>query len=429
MIRLLGLAALVTTLLIGCGKEPIFVSDGAALFSAEQTENIATFHRYLLADHDIDYRVVTLTQGVDLNRYASEQFAEMKVGSASKGGRGLLLVLDTAQNKVRLEVSRALEAAYPDAFVAYIEQRQMTPFFAAKRVADGILATTEMIVTRAQHVQKKQGWDDEVWSTAATSGGGATAPARLALHKVQTPPDNSTQATHEKTKRTPAPSSPDATLQAYLQAMSSRNANPDLAIYSAETRAMLKQWVVTPAQMDNIVSAYRGCHAEGIRYDATQSLAVIRYPVNERTCSPWFFIREGDQWLLDLTGPQRYIRFGRDNSWHFDWRMLNQHPYQFAFTDWGFDNRGYPQKVRWNLTVASDDKSNVWVDRTGAGSAAEAFGFRQHDRLLRWNGELLHHHDQVMRAMQNAEPGSPVVVEILRGDKPMKLEGVAPPRP
>ncbi|WP_301102985.1 TPM domain-containing protein [Propionivibrio sp.] len=430
MIRQIGIIALIASLLPACSREPTLINDAARLLSAKQAASVATFHHYLLADHDIDYRVLTLTQGGDLNRYTSQQFQALKVGSASKGGRGLLLVLDTADNKVRLEVSRSLEAAYPDAFIAYIEQRQMTPFFAAGRVADGILATTELIVTRAQHTQTNQGWDDEVWSPAATAGGGATANARLDGAPVPATISDTPNAQKPGQGDSPlAQNSPEVTLQAYLNAMSTRNASPDLDIYSAPTRAMLKQWVVTPAQMDNIVATYRDCHADAVRYDAQQTLAVIRYPVDERMCSPWFFVRQGDRWQLDLTAMQGLIRFGRDNSWHFDVQLINQHPYQFAFADWGFDNRGYPQKMRWHLTVASDQQGHVWVARTGAGSAAEAFGFRQDDRLLRWNGVALTHHEQAMRAMQDAEAGKPVSVDIIRDQQAMRLEGLAPPRP
>lgn len=417
-------------LISGCTKEPDFVSDGAKLFSPEQSERIATVHRFLLTDHDIDYRVMTIAEETDINRFTGKQFAEMEVGSASKGGRGLLLVLDTAGNTVRLEISRALEAAYPDAFVAYIEQRQMTPFFAAGRVADGLLATTEMIVTRAQHAKANHDWDDEIWSQAASSGAGATSSARLDDAEDQTDSGNFASKVDDNiTEQSPAQTTPEITLQAYLQAMSTRNASPDLGIYSNESRIMLRKWVVTPAQMDSIVRAYRNCTAEAARYNSEQTLAVIRYPVNERACAPWFLVRSGDAWQLDLSGAQRYIRFGRDNSWHFDWRTINQQPYQFAFSDWGFDNRGYPQRMRWNLTAASNKDGSVWVDRIGTGSAAEAFGFQKNDHLLLWNGVPLNHHQQVITAMDEAEPGAPVSVDIIRDGHSMKLEGVAPPRP
>lgn len=414
----------------GCSHKPDYIIDEAGLLDAGQFERVGEFHRYLLADHDIDYRIVTLNEAVDVNEYANRQFDNLKVGSQSAAGRGLLLVIDTAGNRVRLEVSRALEGPYPDAFIAYLQHRQMTPFFSAGRVADGILAATELIVTRAHEAQANQGWDDESGLQASTAGGGATAPAELKDNQQEAPAALSSEPAEAASEQneTLSADSPETALQAYLQAMADRNADPDLSIYSDASRAMLQKWVVTPAQMDSIVKAYRNCHAEAAKYNDEQSLAVIRYPVSERSCAPWFFERQGDRWQLDLTGAQRYVRFGRDNSWHFDWRVLADHPYRFAFADWGFDNRGFPQAMRWNLTVASDEEGTVWVERTGAGSAAEAFGFLANDTLLRWNGEELHHHRQVMRAMQAAEPDSTVTVDIVRNGQTLTLEGKAPPR-
>lgn len=291
-------------LALGCTEDPARVIDSASLFRPEQAEQIGRFHRYLLADHDIDYRVLTLNNAVDINAYAIEQFEKLQVGALSKTGRGLLLVIDSNGNRVRLEVSRALEGPYPDALIAYIEQRQMTPFFAARRIVDGILAATELIVTRAQHTQANQGWDDEVWAQASAAGAGATADAQIleADAAIVSSLPKSAFEPEKPSSSMAASDSPEAALQAYLQAMSDRNADADLAIYTDATRAMLKQWVVTPAQMDSIVKAYRNCHAEHTRYNEEETLAVIRYPVGERACAPWFFVGNGDHWQLDLTG-------------------------------------------------------------------------------------------------------------------------------
>jgi len=98
--------------------------------------------------------------------------------------------------------------------------------------------------------------------------------------------------------------------------------------------------VMTPAQMDNLVSTYHHCQAQPTRFDDQGSRAVIRYPVAQRHCAPWFFQRDGDVWQLDLTMMSQAVRFGRDNSWHFDPSV--HHPYEFGFADWRFDEKGYP---------------------------------------------------------------------------------------
>jgi hypothetical protein len=146
----------------------------------------------------------------------------------------------------------------------------MVPFFRAGRVADGILATTELIVMRAQRAAANAGFEDEAWA-AVSGGAGATAPADLNAGPVARRPAAG--------PRPAAGTTPGATLQAYFKAMDRRDDAPDLAIYTPATRDMLRGWVVTPAQMDTLVKSYRRCHPEPVRFGPGADLAVIRYPV------------------------------------------------------------------------------------------------------------------------------------------------------
>ena len=111
-----------------------------------------------------------------------------------------------------------------------------------------------------------------------------------------------------------------------------------------ETRAMLRGWTITPAQMDSVVKTYRRCTPEPARIGGDGRLAVIRYPIAQRACAPFFFQRIGGAWALDLTMMQRAIRFGRSNAWRFD--HAAEHPYRFAFTDWRFDQNGFPSRAK-----------------------------------------------------------------------------------
>ncbi len=316
----------------GCGGTPAgHVDDRAGLLDDDGIARLETFHRLLLADHGIDYQLVTVGDAGDINRFALDAFERRATGQRSPTGRGLLLVIDPVSDRVRLEVSAALEGVYTDAFVAYLEQRQMVPFFRRERVADGILAATEMIVTRARNAARNAGFDDEPWA-AFTTGAGATGAAQLGRGDDGAWRDGPSDVSV-------ADDSPAAVVAAYLAAMGARNANPGLPIYSAATREMLAGWVVTPAQMDNIAAAYARCHAEAPRLEGTH--AVIRYPPAERACAPWFLVREAGRWRLDLTMMQTAIRFGRSNAWHFAHGV--EHPYGFAFSDWAFDRNGFPR--------------------------------------------------------------------------------------
>ena len=91
-------------------------------------------------------------------------------------GRGLLLVVDAEGERVRLEVARELEGVFVDSFVAFIEREQMAPFFAAGRVGDGIVATSELIVGRAEEAIETSAPDQRA-ALASSAGGGAETKA------------------------------------------------------------------------------------------------------------------------------------------------------------------------------------------------------------------------------------------------------------
>lgn len=319
-------------LVAGCEKPPPLVRDDAELLAPAEERLLAEHHRLLEADHDVDYRVVTGRGFRDLDEAAAEAFAALGVGSESASARGLLLMIDAEADRVRVEVGYALEGTFPDAFVAYVEARQMVPFFRSGRVADGILATTELIVDRVQRAKARGGFEDEVWF-AGSGGGGAAAPAEIGEGYERPEPRRSSPA------RTGG--SPTETLELYLSAMAAHDGRPDLPLYTAETRAMLAGWTTTRAQMDHLVESYRRCGPSTERRDPADRLAVVRYPIASRQCAPWFLRRDGSEWQLDLTMMQTAIRFGRDNSW----RLLPEaeHPYGFAFEDWSFDRHGFPR--------------------------------------------------------------------------------------
>lgn len=308
------------------------VEDGANLLTEAQIEHISEYHDFLLKDHGIDYRIVSRASGEDINLFAVNYFETNGVGQRSQSGHGLLLVVDTKSDQVRLEVSQSLEAVYLDAFIAYIEQRQMVPFFAQGRLSDGILATTEMIITRAQNAKQNAGFTNEPWP-AQSSGAGATTQARLTKGR-----DNDFKHGDNPS----AGETPDSTLARYRETMSRRNLRTDLVIYSTETKKMLEDWVMTPAQADNQARSLDRCRPKRTAISADGQLAVINYAIEDRQCNPWFFVHEQGGWRLDLTMLQKAIRFGRSNAWHFANNV--DHPYQFAFENWRLDKNGYPVK-------------------------------------------------------------------------------------
>lgn len=149
--------------------------DWAGLLGARQRSAIADCRDRLRKGHDIDYRLVTARGAGDMHWASHEAFAALRVGKRSGGDRGLLLVIEPGADRIRLEVAAALEDVFTEAFVAYLEQRQMAPFFREDRVADGILAATELIVARAEDAAAGRAFAPP--RAARFRGGGATGPS------------------------------------------------------------------------------------------------------------------------------------------------------------------------------------------------------------------------------------------------------------
>jgi uncharacterized protein len=315
----------VLALLVACSgsqPDPGPVKDAAQVLTAEEESQLAKWHAALLAQYDIDFRVRTVASTDDLSRLTAEAFEELRVGSRSNTGRGLLLVIDSGGERVRLEVARQLEHVFVDSFVAYLEREQMAPFFASSRFGEGIVAATELIAGRAERGIARAEFDERR-TPASSVGAGAESGVTFA--------GGSERPTTEWATDTAATTDPAETISAYLSAMAVHNASAALDLYTPSSRVMLAHQVVTRAQMDNVVRVYADCPFPEQAIDG--AVAVVRYPPQARTCAPWLLqMDEEGRWRLDLVGMQRAFRFDTRNQWRIaDRGALG--PYDFAFED------------------------------------------------------------------------------------------------
>ena len=298
------------------------IEDWANLMTAGEESVLGEWHAALLGQYDIDFRVRTVVFADDLSRLAVETFAETRVGSRSRTGRGLLLMIDAGGERVRLEVARPLEGVFVDSFVAYIEREQMVPFFRAGHVGEGIVAAAELIVGRAEQGLARAEFDDR--PTAATSAGAGAEVDAMLNEGAERP--MAYEATDTEAADTPA-----ETVAAYLAAMAVHDGEAALDLYTQDSREMLGSRVVTRAQMDNVVRTYVDCPPPEALIEG--DAAVLRYPPNARTCAPWLLEMDGDgRWRLDLAAMQRAFRFDTRNHWRIVDRIALS-SYEFAFKD------------------------------------------------------------------------------------------------
>lgn len=314
--------------LLSCSSEAIFVDDPAGVLTKQQKERISNMHQALLTDLNIEFAVyISSEKLMDIDGQAATLFHEMEVGRSSETGKGLLFLVDPKGRQVRLEVGYNLEGIYPDSFIGYIERDQMQPFFSDNRVGTGVEAAVELLVARAMRKESIVGVDKAA-SEYLSGGGGAV---------LYYESDVKEKNRDENTLLFPAQDTPEKTLLLYKEVLQKHVKDPNLGIYSPESRTFLKQWTVTDAQQDNALHTLEGaadqfCTVEGDR-------AVISFPISQRELAPYFLVRFPEGWMLDFATMTKSIGFNHKNQYHF--RTL-QHPYAFAFRHLRFDKNGYP---------------------------------------------------------------------------------------
>lgn len=328
---------ILSLLLAGCGDR--YIDDRAGLMSTQEQMRLHSFQKKLEDELDIELQVVVLSDSPgDLDQAAVALFEKREIGRRTKGARGVLLLIDPAGKQVRMEIGYDLEGIFPDAFVGYVEQRQMAPFFAAGRIGAGIEATVELVVGKAMEAVDAGAYapDDAAGGLAHLSGGaGARTSAGIGEGVAKKQP-------LEDASGFGAQPSPRETLALYLQVLRERVKDPELGIYTPDTRAFFRKWLVTDAQQDNEFRSLEKHLARG-RIFKRDNRAVIRFPVSEREIPPYFLVRGEEGWMLDFASMNRVIAFNHRNQWHF---QTCEHPFMFAFEDWRFDRGGFPHEER-----------------------------------------------------------------------------------
>ena len=332
--RRLAVAVLLAVVVFtACSRQSVFVEDRAELLSATEKRRITAACRKLLEDLNIHIVTVVLDASpADIDTAAVAEFADLRIGDKTGGARGGLFLVDLHGGRVRLEIGDDLEGVFTDAFTGYVERSQMVPFFQAGRVGHGIEATVELLVGRAMG-------DGSFRSAAAgrtplahlSGGGGARTDVQIGsgLPAKESSPAAGSFA---------AQPTPMQTLERYILALSWHVKDPNLGIFTEDTRVFFRKWLVTDAQQDNERNTLERAR-DAARTIITGDRAVIRFPIADRHAGPYFLRRGGQGWMLDFAAMSGVIGFNHKNQWFF---RSTDHPFMFGFTDLVFDRRGFP---------------------------------------------------------------------------------------
>jgi hypothetical protein len=412
-------------------KDTDFITDSAGILSEDDKYHVSSYHNMMLEKYDIDYRVVTTKKEIDVDIYANKVFRDKNIGDRSKNLRGLLLVIDMASDQVRLEVSGNLESVFTDAFVGYIEKRQMVQFFRLGRVGDGIFATSELLRIRAEEAKQGQEFDPSTFK--GSIGGGARTKAKIDAGRDNTFVDGQPDIA--------AADTPEETLKRLFLSLKNRNGRSDLDIFTPEARKHMEGMVRTPAQMDNTYKLYKKCKMDRVVYSDDGKRAVLLHDLANRSCDPFTFDKGTDnKWRLNLKAIGIGLGHTYGNVWYLHYGRQKEsglHNYYFGFRDYRFwrhdeerfRHQGFPMYWRWGININHVYQGSMIQKIHGEDSYAAKIGLQEGDLIIRWEALEYPHNGAIHHRMTHGKEGLDVDIFFIRNDEKHHLIVKAPPKP
>jgi len=389
------------------------IFDNANLIQYKNSLDSHLVTLYKLAN--IDMVVVTFEdlQGNDIDEVAEEILSSWKIGDNTNGLKGILFLLSVNEEMVRFEIGYDLEWIYPDSFVGYIERDQMAPFFEAGRVQDGIAATLEMIIARANEKIENQAYhpDEEGSVQSEYYSGGAGVKEQISVKTVKIP-DRTNYPEDIKSLFVPQATPEEAYLldiekcRRYIRGY-------DFDLYTDETRQISKNWMFTKAQMDNEVNDTRG---KIFKVFTRGNLAVVIFEPKYRNCPPVYLQRNSEGWQLDIATMSKTIHFDMRNRAH-----IGRSPYMPLFQE-----NGYTFGVNGFLYYRGKEPAclgvNAWSGSTRAaqisslvkGGPAEKAGLQPGDTIIKVGNIDVVGTREIVQAENTYKIGETVVVKIKR---------------
>jgi hypothetical protein len=388
------------------------VCDSLQILNAEKIKQLEEYHTTSLDQHDIDLRILTSNMAAagTINYVKAS-----KIGSNSKSGQGVLLMIDPQSALIRFYATTGLRGIYNDEFTSFLETNQMVPFFKAGKISQGIVETDKIILKRAEDAKAGKAFDARAYQAIATMLLNAENQA------VPTTPIDPLRA--------PNIQRPTEIVSEYLRVLMMNNSSYDLPIYSQASKTFRRNHILTKDQMQSELLAHKVCdiYKEVI---LDEGLAAVLYDINQRHCSPYFLVFENGGWKMDIPTTVNHILIDAKQEWYLD--MIRPTVYANTLLDWQFDKNGVPHPMppmRWGLLIDSDLAARVtYVKKIYDNTTDTKIPLQEKDVILEWGGLKNPTHVDVEKSMVDSDGGQKINVLLWRQGHKITVEILAPPR-
>ena len=270
-------------------------------------------------DLAIDVRVLTLrATGEVLSVVAEGVLSEPRQGDRSTTG-ALVIVIDAAERRARIETSYDLEGAFPDVVLKRMAADQLAPYAAYNAVGMAVMDVLRVLKDRALDEAVRGGLPlaEELRTRAAyleraeeiSGGGGAGA----RLPELPADADLKRRVPEARRQRYAPAADPWGSIESYLRVLQDLAGDPTLELFTPGSQVMRQRYPVAPYEQQRRLRLLRASHPLRLIREGDRIVAVSDRPA--RGLVPVLLRRDDDLWRVDLVETWKNLFFDENGEY------------------------------------------------------------------------------------------------------------------
>ncbi len=297
------------------------LADPAGRLSPQQALEVEEQLRLLKQELGVDARILFVTPPADepFEELGARLFEALDASGSGPGARGLLLLVDVAARRSRIEVGYELEPHLFDAMAGALAREHLLPLD-RDRLGLDLRLVLDVVRLRLESALFAGTFAPAPLEDGAgrpgAGGAGASASGEDELPVLPRPLDPAARLAYT------AGSSVRETYRRYLDWLQRGGFDLSVGIFDAESRALLSRWRATPVYLDLMWRS----HGVGPVAVVERGEAAMLYALGDPLAPPHFFARGDQGWQIDLAARERHVAAIAGGSFTWTLRRVRSQP-------------------------------------------------------------------------------------------------------
>jgi tetratricopeptide (TPR) repeat protein len=290
------------------------VEDRAGLIGAFE-RSIRFFTDATRAQLGVDVRVVTVREpDEEIEPLAQRLFRELSVGDGAPTG-GILVLIEAARSRARIEVSYTLEGVLTDALLSRLARDQLAPYASYSAVGMGAMDVVSLLQRRLLAAAASGELAIPRTARDALAGRSGGAGAQVSVPDVPVDRDLKRRIPDSERARYAPSADPAESVEAFLRTRRELAGDPTLELFTEGSRVQRARYPVAPYEEWELLAVAEASRPFEIRVDGEHAIAASARPA--RAFLPILLERSAGRWRVDLVETFKSYRLGADGEWVF----------------------------------------------------------------------------------------------------------------